>query len=127
MGNMTENFDRAEFACKCGCGFDNINPLLVTRLQYARRLFGKSIAITSGCRCKKHNAAVGGEQNSSHLKGLAADIACSASPTRMFLLSALLTCAIPRIGIGANFIHVDIDLSLPQDVCWIYPAGRNQW
>ena len=23
---IAENFDRKEFACKCGCGYDPINP-----------------------------------------------------------------------------------------------------
>ena len=26
---IAENFDRKEFACKCGCGYDPINPNLV--------------------------------------------------------------------------------------------------
>lgn len=135
MGDMTANFSRWEFACKCKCGSDNINPLLVQRLESARQLFGRGITITSGCRCKTWNAKVGGEARSSHLTeinglqrtGLAVDIACFTSPTRMRLLMALLTVGFERVGIGENFIHVDLDLTLPQDVCWVYPAEKSKW
>lgn len=135
MGDMTENFSRWEFVCKCGCGANNINPLLVQRLESMRRLFGRGITITSGCRCKQWNTKVGGEAHSSHLveidgqarTGLAADIACFTSTTRMKLLMAALTVGFERVGIGENFIHVDTDRSLPQDVCWVYPANKSQW
>lgn len=55
---------------------------IISNLQYGvdmildplRRCFGKPIIITSGYRCAKLNAAVGGVANSWHLKGNAADI-----------------------------------------------------
>ena len=28
MGDLTKNFSRSEFACKCGCGFDDIDLVL---------------------------------------------------------------------------------------------------
>lgn len=70
---ITENFDSQEFACRCGCGFDDINPSLVHRLQVVRDIAGCRIVILSGCRCSKHNAAVGGTPESYHLVGQAAD------------------------------------------------------
>lgn len=30
---MTENFSANEFACKCGCGYNVIEPVLVNRLR----------------------------------------------------------------------------------------------
>ncbi len=75
MGDITENFSRSEFACKCGCGFDQINIGLIHRLQVIRDILGVPIQVLSGCRCKKHNAdpLVGGEPDSYHLTGEAAD------------------------------------------------------
>ena len=73
MGDITENFNRYEFACKCGCGFDAINERLVHRLQVVRDIIGVSIIINSGCRCLKHNENIGGSKNSYHLFGMAAD------------------------------------------------------
>lgn len=62
------NFKRAEFACKCGCGFDDVSPTLVKKCQTVRDHFGAAFVITSSCRCATHNARVGGVYNSRHLR-----------------------------------------------------------
>lgn len=68
------HFTRAEFACKDGCGKDGISPKLVHILEYIRAYFGgREVIITSGCRCVKHNAEVGGVKGSKHIDNLAAD------------------------------------------------------
>lgn len=74
MGKLSENFDRHEFACKCGCGADEVSPKLIETLQTLRTLAGVPITVTSGRRCPGHNAAVGGVANSQHLLGNAADV-----------------------------------------------------
>ena len=68
------NFKRDEFVCPCGCGFDDIDPLIVTTLQRLRDEVQRPVIVNSGCRCKSHNAAVKGSKTSQHLKGKAADI-----------------------------------------------------
>lgn len=71
-------FKRSEFACDCKghCnGFPvEMNMELIELLDKLREHFGVPITITSGVRCKKRNAEVGGISNSEHLKGSAADI-----------------------------------------------------
>ncbi|MFV0481850.1 MAG: D-Ala-D-Ala carboxypeptidase family metallohydrolase [Campylobacteraceae bacterium] len=104
---MTEHFKRAEFACKCGCGLNNISPLLVEKLEKARKRAGVKFAITSGCRCATHNEKVGGVEESSHVYGYAVDIALD-DRNWIFIIKALET-EFDRIGIAKNFIHVDID------------------
>ena len=74
MGDISKDFSRKEFRCPCGCGFDDIARALVDTVQVIRDAAGVPVIVNSGCRCKKHNAAVGGVSNSSHLSGLAADI-----------------------------------------------------
>jgi uncharacterized protein YcbK (DUF882 family) len=74
MGDLTKNFNRAEFACHDGCGFDDINMKVVEALQALRDKLGKPIFVVSGCRCPAHNAAVGGAGGSQHMLGNAADI-----------------------------------------------------
>lgn len=70
-----KHFKKSEFACKCGCGFDNIDLKLVNLLEQIRSHFGdKPVHVTSGCRCASHNKAVGGVQGSRHVLGKAADI-----------------------------------------------------
>ncbi len=54
-----------------------LNNIAITAqsLQNLRDLFGHPIRVNSGYRCPYVNAIVGGVKNSSHLQGLAADIA----------------------------------------------------
>jgi len=73
VGDITKNFSRKEFACKCGCGFDDIDHRIVHRLQVVRDILKVPITINSGCRCLKHNYNVGGKPASLHLEGLAID------------------------------------------------------
>ena len=73
--NDIKHFKQSEFACKCGCGFNNINLNLVKILDEIREYFGQPMTITSGCRCAKHNAKVSGSvSNSRHISGKASDI-----------------------------------------------------
>ena len=74
MGDVGRFFNRAEFACKCGCGFDDISPELVALLDQIRAHFDRPMTITSGCRCPQHNRQVGGAEHSQHLVGKAADV-----------------------------------------------------
>lgn len=52
----------------------NINALIDNVLEPVRNAFKRPIGVTSGFRCAKLNAAVGGETHSQHQKGEAADI-----------------------------------------------------
>jgi len=92
----------------------------LSRLDQARSLCDIPFKITSGYRSEAHNRKVGGVSNSSHLKGLAADIACTNSAARHIIVSALLKVGLNRIGIADTFIHVDRDSSKPANVIWTY-------
>ena len=89
-------------------------------LDAARKIYGRSMRITSGFRTESHNEKVGGVKSSSHLKGLAADIACSESRYRFEMIKALLEVGFKRIGVSGTFIHVDIDKNKSQNVIWTY-------
>lgn len=81
----------------------------VERLHHARILANIPFKITSGYRTQAHNQRVGGVPNSAHTKGLAADIACNDSQSRIKIVSALVAAGFRRIGIAESFIHVDQD------------------
>jgi len=75
---MTEHFSREEFRSKDGAHFpyeaqQNLK-VLSEQLEVLREHFQKPIKINSGYRSPKHNAKVGGAENSQHLLGKAADI-----------------------------------------------------
>lgn len=117
---MPNYFKEKEFACKCGCGYSDISQELLSRLNLAREEAGVPFIITSGCRCKEHNKAVGGVADSAHTKGLAVDI-YAPDATRWHILAALFLY-FHRIGISfkGNFIHVDIDMTKAAPVVWEY-------
>jgi zinc D-Ala-D-Ala carboxypeptidase len=97
---------------------------LITMLDDARDLAGVSFKITSGYRVEADiqrlkKAGYKVSAKSSHLKGLAADIACDNS-TRFKILDSLLKVGFNRIGIANSFIHVDIDPDKTPFTIWTY-------
>lgn len=120
MGDLSAHFSRKEFACRCGCGRDEVHPLLVTALEALRERLGRPVVITSGVRCPEWNRAVGGRPNSAHLTGEAADIKVTGSAERMVLVRAALALDFRRVGVARGFVHVDVSPTLPQDVLWVY-------
>lgn len=121
MDNLTRNFSKHEFACRCKCGFDDVSLDLVARLQVARDLYGQAISISSGCRCRERNDLEGGSVNSSHLSGLAVDIRCDNSRDRKLLIDCLIQAGFSRIGVYKDqpCIHIDVDKGKTQDVLWV--------
>lgn len=49
----------------CGLGTPSISILML--LEAVRAEFGRPVIVTSGPRCKKHNAQVGGAEHSRHI------------------------------------------------------------
>lgn len=102
----SQHFKRAEFACKCGCGFDTVDYELVRLLESVRKHFDRPIKITSGCRCEAHNRVVGDSPGSQHLRGRAADIVVLGTPAH---LVAELADQLGAGGVGTydTFTHID--------------------
>lgn len=98
----------------------NMDYDLLTMIDEARRIYGKPMRVTSGYRTENHNRKVGGVDSSSHLKGLAIDVACVRSNDRFEMLAALIEVGFNRIGVASTFIHVDIDKNKSQNVIWTY-------
>lgn len=119
MGNLSRNFDTEEFKCFC-CGEVHMQDDLIANLQKLRDIYGKRIDVTSGYRCRKWNKYVDGKDDSAHLTGKAADIVVDDSKERFKLIMCALEVGFRRIGIGVDFLHLDMDTTKPQDVIWIY-------
>lgn len=107
-------FDRTEFTEP-----EKMDPKLLLMLDAARHFAGIPFVINSSYRLRGHNSRVGGVSNSSHLVGLAVDIACSNSFDRFTIINALVRAGFTRIGIGQHHIHCDIDIEKGQDVIWL--------
>ena len=112
-----EEFDSPD---ELGSGQKYMSTFFLAKLTEARIMANVPFKITSGYRTPKHNKKVGGVANSSHLKGVACDIAVSDSQMRSKILTALIRVGFNRIGIAKNFIHVDIDKDKSINVIWTY-------
>jgi len=114
-------FKEREFSCPdCNLGFDDINEDAIRALDQARGYAGVPFKITSSIRCKKHNKEVGGKKSSSHLTGVAFDIACDSSYNRYRILHGLLKAGFNRIGVAEKFLHCDVDNDKPKELIWVY-------
>lgn len=119
-------FKDSELACK-HCGLLKLNRGFRDALEQLRQEFGRPMTVRSACRCKVHNAEVGGKEKSFHigdepawdgLTGCAAvDIATPDGAYR----GQLFQLAWARgwsIGWNAakQFLHLDrrVDVGLPQ-------------
>lgn len=111
-----EEFDSPDFPDSG----NNMDKHFLRLLDNARQIAGIPFKINSGFRTPKHNAKVGGSENSSHLRGFAADIHATSSSDRFKILSALIEVGFTRIGIANTFIHVDADPIKTKDVIWTY-------
>ena len=99
----------------------NMHQELLELLDEMRTIYGKPIVITSGYRTTQYNATLkNASKNSSHLKGLAVDIAIADSNQRYEIIRIAMLLGIKRIGTGKGFVHIDIDASKPSNVNWVY-------
>lgn len=124
MGDLSKNFSKSEFACRC-CGVCDIDPDLVIALQELRNIVGHAIFVNSGYRCEKHNAEVGGSPRSQHMEGTAADIRCNEVSFNALYRYVTQIKAFLNGGIGLypdkGFIHVDIGPKRS----WAYIGGKQ--
>jgi len=107
MGDISKNFNRSEFECKCGdCGCDTVDHTLLEMLQTIRDKFG-ALKITSGHRCEDHNKSVSGRPNSYHLQGRAADF----QPLKADVIDVANFIEQENwphgLGVYSDFIHLD--------------------
>lgn len=97
-----------------------MNEQFIRLLDKSREIAGVPFRISSGYRTPAYNKLIGGVQGSTHIKYMAADIRVSSNTNRRKILLALVKAGLDRrIGLGENFIHVDIDPQKP-DSFWTY-------
>ena len=105
MSDLSVHFNRSEFACKCGCGYDTVDTKLIEAVEAVRVQFGPT-TVTSGCRCPEHNEEVGGVKASQHVQGRAADLQVSGvNPDEV----AKFSMGLKGISVGRynTFTHID--------------------
>jgi len=114
---LSTNFTIDDFTCPC-CGDVLYDLYLIEKLQQARTIAGIPFLITSGFRCAFENKRRGGDDNSAHLRGMAADIAAHTGQQRYKIIEALLGVGLNRLGIYERHIHVDVDQTMHPCYIW---------
>lgn len=110
--NVSPHFKLREFQSQDGADKVLISDELLAKLEELRAYGGFVITINSGYRSAAHNKKVGGASNSSHTRGLAADIKVKKDG---IYVSAKMICALCQtLGfdgvayINANSVHLDM-------------------
>lgn len=112
--NRVRYFRREEFRCKCGGRYCEGFPAepeeaLVLAAEQTREHFGVPMTVSSGVRCPRHNAGVGGVANSKHLTGKAMDFSVTGVGAEQVLAYVRL---LPQISyayaIDANYVHMEL-------------------
>lgn len=120
---LTENFLASEFRCACGrpdCDAPRMDRAFMAKLQALRTAWGRPMVITSGARCRAHNAAIGGSVGSMHLRGLAADVSMHPGKARWEFLRLAFALGFRGIGVGRSFVHLDMRPEPLDEAVWIY-------
>jgi uncharacterized protein YcbK (DUF882 family) len=117
-----KHFTLHEFKCPC-CGENKIKTEFVNLLDNIRERAGVPMVVTSGYRCPTYDISLGGKGN--HPTGYAADIAIGNSYIRHAILEAAYHLDVERIGVGQNFVHLDIldqflNYNKPAPRTWVY-------
>ena len=108
MGNVSKNFSRSEFACKCGCGFSTVDVKLLEVLEITRAKYGP-VKIDSACRCDEHNENIGGSYGSKHKQGIAADIVVKGvDPEDIYKFLDMFQPMKYGVGKYNSFTHIDV-------------------
>jgi hypothetical protein len=108
-------FKKDEFKCKCGGKYCNGFPAepkekLIKVADRVRAHFGNKMIVSSGVRCEKHNANVGGVSGSRHKQGKAMDFSVSGMSASMVLAYVQKQPEIRyAYAIDSQFVHMDIE------------------
>lgn len=105
--------------CVPPCHIDDMEDVLLERLEYARILSGFPFVLTSAYRTSAYELNKGRSGTSSHTKGLAVDIHCQDEEKRFIMVQNLLRAGFTRIGIDKMYVHADCDYS-KKGCIWLY-------
>lgn len=117
-------FTKSEFACKCGCGTNEIKDDFVDLLNVMGKDLPFPLTVSSGYRCPNYNDKVSSTgRNGPHTTGRAADLLASHENAYTLLVAAL---RYGFVGVGVNqkessrFIHLDDSKAHPRPRVWSY-------
>jgi hypothetical protein len=117
-------FKLSEFDCPCefeDCPKNGMSIDFVKLLDSAREKAGIPFKINSGFRCRSYNDLLqNSSPDSSHIRGLAADVHVEGSRERFLIIESLYFVGFRRFGIYRSHVHVDNDYTKESGVMWYF-------
>lgn len=110
-----QHFTKEEFRCKCGgkyCGGFPAQPekKLLLLADRVREHFGAPVIVSSGVRCKTHNAYVGGAGASRHMSGKAMDFTVRGRKASEVLAFVQAQADVRyAYAIDGSYVHMDVN------------------
>lgn len=105
------------------CEVSDMDQDFLNHLLLAQKALGKKFRINCAYRSLAYEKSKGRNGLSSHVKGLAVDIATPNHADRLFIVAALIMMGFRRIGIARTFIHVDDDADKNPSL-WLYDLNN---
>lgn len=103
---------------------------LAQTLELIRETLGQPVTVNSGFRCFRLNQAIGGDPNSSHMRGLAADIVCRPFGPALSVCKAIATIRGLRfdqiIHEFGSWCHIGIGPRMRGELLTIDRAGTRR-
>ena len=106
--------------CTPACSIDDMDENLIILLDRMRKIINQPIIINSAYRSVEYEKKKGRNGISSHCTGKAVDIHCGSDSYKFLIVQTALSLGFGRIGIGSNFVHLDLDNDKTQKVMWTY-------
>lgn len=114
---MWTNFERENFACKCGCNVNEIQDELIDVLQEIRSTTGVIMTVSSGYRCKNHPVEKAKAEPGAHTDGTEADIKIRGEDAFKVTQAAFAHPEITAIGVSqagvVRYLHLGIGKAKP--------------
>lgn len=110
-------FTLEEFNCQ-ETGENRMDSEFIRALDILREKCGFPFTITSGYRSPNHSIEATKATPGQHAHGIAADIAVSGGVQRMAVVKNAIELGFTGIGVGREFVHVDLRKTTP--VMWVY-------
>ena len=95
-----------DFACLC-CGISLVDKGFLRRINRLIDKLGEKVEISSGYRCPKYNAELGGSKNSAHVNGIAIDIKEDSARAKRKIVNVAIAMGFMGIGVYNKHIHLD--------------------
>ncbi|MDR0206046.1 MAG: hypothetical protein LBI45_02150 [Bacteroidales bacterium] len=102
------------------CSLQNMSQEFMDKLGRTREIAKIPFIINSAYRTEAHEKKMGRSGNSAHTEGCAADIKALDGRSKYLIVDAAIKAGFNRIGINANFIHLDNSKKLEPCVVFTY-------